>query len=106
MAGRFIATIGSAQDATDAQAAPLTLDLGELDGFATLVVYGTFSVTYAIEISPDGGTTWITARDRNGNALSGKTAADMYDLSLRTVLLRINATWTSGTLNAVLNTGK
>lgn len=65
---------------------------------ATVYVYGTFTATFSIEVSPDNGTTWVTAKDQNGTALAGLTAGGTWILNLFATQIRMNVTaFTSGT---------
>ena len=66
---------------------------------ATLTIFGTFVATVDVEVSHDGGTTFLIARDEQGNAISGFTAATLREIAGDATQIRGNATaYTSGTV--------
>jgi len=72
---------------------PRSIDRAQVFGF------GTFVATWALEVSPDGGTTWLTARDINGNDISGLTTAAVRTVSGDATRVRGRVTaFTSGTV--------
>lgn len=70
-------------------------------------IWGTFSATVNLQKSFDGGTTWLVARDVNGNALT-LTAADTHVVEEVEpgVLYRANCSaYTSGNANYRISQG-
>ena len=68
-------------------------------------VFGTFSLTYVVEVSNDG-TNWSLATDQAGATISAKTAAAGYFVPGDWLNIRLRTTaYTSGTVQAtaVLN---
>ena len=60
-----------------------------IQGYSTgTTTAASFTGTFTLQCSPDNGTTWITAKDVGGNAISATTGPLVYDLMTRCPMVR------------------
>lgn len=94
-------TLVAADDGLDLNGVEVSdaIDISHLESFAVMIG-GTFVGTLSIELSFDGGSTWVPHPD-----MIGKTApAVIPDGGIRTKLLRANVTaYTSGTPRVMIS---
>lgn len=77
----------------------------DLDGDArsnlagrTVTLIGFTTATVSLQVSPDGGTTWVIAKDNAGNVITA-TADAMFVIGGNATQVRSNCSaWTSGTI--------